>query len=52
MIGAGEHRLAAGGTYAEGDLVAVGGDDDPVGDAECRHALEDANDDGDAGEEP
>ena len=47
----GEDRLAAGALDLVDDLVAVGGDDAAVGDAERDDALQDADDEGDAGEE-
>ena len=47
----GGNRLAARLGHDVDDLVAIGGDDDVVGDAEGAHALEDADDDGDAGQQ-
>jgi hypothetical protein len=52
MVVAGEEHLASGFQDARGDLVAVSRDNDPVGDAEGADALENADDDGNASEEP
>ncbi len=51
MARVGGDGLPTGLVHTLHDLVAVGGDDDAIGDLEGAHALEDADDDRDAGEE-
>ena len=47
----GEHGLATGAQHFSADQLAVGGDETTIGDAELAHALEDADDNGETGEE-
>jgi hypothetical protein len=52
MGGGGHDGLATGLADALHDLLAIGGDHDAIGHAECGHALENSDDDGDARERP